>query len=60
MCRILTDFNTRYHTLPRGFGLDPFDDTFRFFKSDVISVFKTMLENRDSAHIKILKEHMDL
>jgi len=59
MCRILTDYNTRYHTLPRGFGLDPFDEEFRILKSRVIFVFKIMLENRDEHNLQLLDKHLD-
>jgi len=59
MCRILTDYNSRYHTLPRGFGLDPFDEEFRLLKSRVIFVFKIMLENRDQRNLELLSKHLD-
>jgi len=60
LCRILTDYNSRYHTLPRGFGLNIFHENFREFKSKIIFIFKTMLENRNDDNIKILAEHLDI
>lgn len=59
LCRILTDFNTRYHLLPRGFELNQFSDEFRDFKGNVIFCFKTMLENNDERNTEILREHLD-
>ena len=59
MCRIVTDYNSRYHTLPRGFGLDPFEDNFRQMKSQVIFIFKTMLENKNEKNISTLTKHLD-
>ena len=60
MCRIVTDYNSRYHLLPRGFGLDEFEENFRDIKSQVIFVFKTMVENRSESNIRLLKEHLDM
>jgi len=60
LCRILTDYNARYHTLPRGFGLNIFHENFREFKSKIIFIFKTMLENRNDKNIEILAEHLDI
>jgi len=60
LCRILTDYNSRYHTLPRGFGLNIFHENFREFKSKVIFIFKTMLENKNEANLVILAEHLDI
>jgi len=59
MCRILTDYNTRYHTLPRGFGLDPFEEDFRVLKGRVIFVLKIMLENKEQRNLELLKKHVD-
>ena len=60
MCRIVTDYNSRYHLLPRGFGLDEFQENFRDIKSQVIFAFKTMVENRSEGNIKLLTEHLDM
>jgi len=59
MCRIITDYNIRYHTIPRGFGLDPFEDGFRALKSRVIFVIKIMLENKDEKNKELLSQHLD-
>jgi len=59
LCRVLTDFNTRYHTLPRGFGLNIFHENFGEFKSKIIFLFKTMLENKNEVNTLIIKEHLD-
>ena len=60
MCRIVTDYNSRYHLLPRGFGLNKFEESFRKIKSQVIFVFKTMVENRSQGNIQLLTEHLDM
>ena len=60
MCRIVTDYNSRYHLLPRGFGLDEFEENFRDIKSQVIFVFKTMAENRSEGNLQLLTEHLDM
>jgi len=59
LCRVLTDYNTRYHTLPRGFGLNIFHANFGEFKGKIIALFKTMLENKNEENTKILAEHLD-
>lgn len=59
MCRILTEFNSRYHLLPRGFGLDPYEESFFDFKSNIIQCFKIMLENKSEKNLAILKAHLD-
>ena len=60
MCRIVTDYNSHYHLLPRGFGLDEFQEDFRAIKSQVIFVFKTIVENRSEGNIRLLIEHLDM
>jgi len=59
LCRVLNDYNARYHTLPRGFGLNLFHEHFGEFKSKIISLFKTMLENKNESNTRILAEHLD-
>ena len=60
MCRIVTDYNSRYHLLPRGFGLDQFHEEFREIKSQVIFVFKTMVENRSETNVNLITNHIDV
>jgi hypothetical protein len=60
MCRILTDYNKRYHTLPRGFGLNSNHYQFREFKGSVIFCFKVLLENKDPQNLATLAEHLDV
>ena len=60
MCRVLTDFNQRYHTLPRAFGMNPFHKDFIEFKSKIIFLFKTILENKNEKNTSVLTQHLDL
>ena len=60
MCRVLTDFNSRYHTLPRGFGTSPFHPNFQEFKSKIIFLFKTVLENGNKHHMEVLKQYLNI
>ena len=60
MCRVLTDFNAKYHTFPRGFGTTPFHPDFQEFKGKIIFLFKTILENGNEDHIKVLTQHLNI
>lgn len=47
MCKVLTEFNSGYHTLPRGFGFDPYQSGLNEFKGNIVECFRIILENRN-------------
>lgn len=60
LCRILSDFNTQVHLIPKGFEGDPFHPQFVEIKIGVTNVFKTILENGEDNEILFLKKNLDV
>mmetsp|Transcript_10430 Transcript_10430/g.8961 ORF Transcript_10430/g.8961 Transcript_10430/m.8961 type:complete len:102 (+) Transcript_10430:449-754(+) len=55
----LLNYNKKYHTLSKGFGLDEFHPEFMEFKSKILFLFKTMIENKPEC-TTLLEEFLDI
>lgn len=60
LCRVLTDYNSKFNTIPRGFGLDFYQEDFADFKSNIIMCFRVIFESRIEKNTQVLKKHLDI
>ena len=60
MCRLLTDYNSAIHLLPRGFAPNPYSGEFQALKSRVIQFLKTLAEYPDLQILQRVEKHLDL
>ena len=59
MSRVLTDFNSPYHLLPRGYEFDPNEGDFRTLKSKVIGFIKALVEFPDPTVLDRIQRYLD-
>lgn len=59
MCKVLTNYNTPYHKMPRGFSFPSYKNYFSQFEGNVVECFRIILENRNADTYKKMKQNLD-